>query len=67
MKKMFSSGHTVVIYDEDTPETIALKIASAQYIIDMRTDITEPLETIAKRAKVEGAGDTKKPRFKFNI
>ena len=64
MKPLLSSGHTVVIYDEDTPEIIVQKIESAQYIIDMRTDITIPLESIVKEYK---GSINKKPKYKFNI
>lgn len=64
MKKLLSSGHTVVIYDEDTPEVIVQKIESAQYIIDMRTDITVPLEYIVEQYK---GGKSKQPKYKFNI
>lgn len=70
MKKLYTSGHTVVIFDEDTPETIALKIASAQYIIDMRTDITEPLEYVARRGDPNSDSPKtglKKPKYRFNI
>lgn len=75
MKKLLCSGHTVVIYDEDTPEVIAQKIDSAQYIIDMRTDITVPLEQILKEyqdsikpkpVEVEEP-KPKQPKYKFNI
>ena len=75
MKKLLCSGHTVVIYDEDTPEDIVQKIDSAQYIIDMRTDITVPLERILKEyqdstkpkpVKVEEP-KPKQPKYKFNI
>lgn len=75
MKKLLCSGHTVVIYDEDTPETITQKIESAQYIIDMRTDITVPLEYIMNQYKdsikpkpveVEEP-KPKQPKYKFNI
>lgn len=62
-----SSGHTVVITDDDTPETIVQKISIAQYIIDLRTDITEPLEIVAKRADVNFGTQNKKPKYKFNI
>lgn len=77
MKKLLCSGHTVVIYDGDTPEVIAQKIDSAQYIIDMRTDITVPLEQILKEyqestkpkpAEVEKPKpENKTPKYKFNI
>lgn len=75
MKKLLGSGHTVVIYDGDTPEVIVQKIESAQYIIDMRTDITVPLEYILKKfqestkqkpAQAEKP-KTKEPKYKFNI
>ena len=75
MKKLLGSGHTVVIYDEDTPETIVQKIESAQYIIDMRTDITVSLDSILKQylagkkqeqAEVEKP-KPKEPKYKFNI
>ena len=73
MKKLLGSGHTVVIYDEDTPEVIVQKIESAQYIIDMRTDITVPLEKIlkdyldsTKPTEVE-TPKLKEPKYKFNI
>ena len=75
MKKLYSSGHTVVIYDGDTPEVIVQKIESAQYIIDMRTDITVPLEYIVKQYKAntktkpveEEEPKPKQPKYKFNI
>ena len=77
MKKLLGSGHTVVIYDGDTPETIVQKIDSAQYIIDMRTDITVSLECILQEylnskkqepVKVEEPKPKKKkPKYKFNI
>lgn len=77
MKKLLGSGHTVVIYDEDTPEVIVQKIDSAQYIIDMRTDITVPLEHIVQQYKdrtkpklveiEEQEPKNKQPRYKFNI
>lgn len=38
-----------VIYDDDTPETIMQKLNRARYLIDMRTDITDPLEDIVRR------------------
>lgn len=75
MKKLLGSGHTVVIYDEDTPETIVQKIESAQYVIDMRTDITVSLDYILKQyqdskkqeqAEVEKP-KPKEPKYKFNI
>lgn len=64
MKKLLGSGHTVVIYDDDTPETIVQKIESAQYVIDMRTDITVPLDYILQQYQ---DGRKKQPRYKFNI
>lgn len=67
MTLKLSSGHTVVITDEDTPETIAQKISSAQYIIDLRTDITEPLEVVIKKAGATLTAENKKPKYKFNI
>ena len=67
MKKLLSSGHTVVIYDEDTPEIIVQKIESAQYIIDMRTDITVPLEQIMNQYKNGTKTNGGKPKYKFNI
>jgi len=42
-----------VIYDHDTPETIMQKLLSARYLIDMRTDITDPLEDIIKRYNID--------------
>lgn len=38
-----------VIYDDDTPETIMQKLHKARYLIDMRSDITEPLEDIVHK------------------
>ena len=38
-----------VIYDDDTPETIVQKLTRARYLIDMRSDITDPLEDIVQR------------------
>lgn len=38
-----------VIYDDDTPETIMEKLKRARYLIDMRSDITDPLEDIVRR------------------
>lgn len=67
MTLKLSSGHTVVITDEDTPETIAQKISSAQYIIDLRTDITEPLEVVIRKAGATLTPENKKPKYKFNI
>lgn len=73
MKKLLGSGHTVVIYDEDTPEVIVQKIESAQYIIDMRTDITVPLEKILKdyldstKPTEAETPKSKEPKYKFNI
>lgn len=73
MKKLLGSGHTVVIYDGDTPEVIVQKIESAQYIIDMRTDITVTLEQIlqqhyssTRQTEVEKP-KLKEPKYKFNI
>lgn len=42
-----------VIYDDDTPETIMQKLKSARYLIDMRSDITDPLEDIVKRYYIQ--------------
>lgn len=42
-----------VIYDDDTPETIMQKLKRARYLIDMRTDITDPLEDIVARYYVQ--------------
>lgn len=75
MKKLLGSGHTVVIYDEDTPETIVQKIESAQYVIDMRTDITVSLDSILKQyqdSKKQEQAEAEKPKpkepkYKFNI
>lgn len=38
-----------VVWDDDTPETIMQKLKSARYLIDMRSDITTPLEDIVQR------------------
>lgn len=38
-----------VVWDDDTPETIIKKLHSARYLIDMRSDITEPLEEIVAK------------------
>lgn len=73
MKKLLGSGHTVVIYDGDTPEVIVQKIESAQYIIDMRTDITVPLDYIlqqyqdSKKQTMVEKPKPKEPKYKFNI
>ena len=75
MKKLLGSGHTVVIYDGDTPDIIVQKIESAQYIIDMRTDITVPLEQILKQYQDSKKQEhvevekpkPKEPKYKFNI
>ena len=67
MIKMLSSGHTVVICDGDTPETVAKKLSSAQYVIDMRTDITVPLEVVAREYDPNfNMPAVKKPKYKFN-
>lgn len=42
-----------VIYDDDTPETIMQKLNSARYLIDMRSDITEPLEDIVQKYYIQ--------------
>lgn len=42
-----------VIWDDDTPETIVQKLNRARYLIDMRTDITDPLEDILKRYYIQ--------------
>lgn len=75
MKKLLGSGHTAVIYDGDTPEVIVQKIESAQYIIDMRTDITVSLDYILKqyqdsRKQKQAEAEKpkpKEPKYKFNI
>lgn len=58
-----------VIYDHDTPETIMQKLLSARYLIDMRTDITDPLEDIIKRynidKKKQKEQEPEKPTRKF--
>lgn len=38
-----------VVWDDDTPETIIQKLSRARYLIDMRSDITEPLEEIVAK------------------
>lgn len=42
-----------VIWDDDTPETIMQKLNKARYLIDMRSDITDPLEDIVKRYYIQ--------------
>lgn len=42
-----------VVWDDDTPETIMQKLKSARYLIDMRSDITEPLEEIVAKYYVQ--------------
>ena len=62
-----------VIYDDDTPETIMQKVKQARYLIDMRTDITDPLEDIVKRyyaeqkkaKKEQEQQEPKKPERRF--
>ena len=42
-----------VIWDDDTPETIMQKLKKARYLIDMRSDITDPLEDIVARYYIQ--------------
>jgi hypothetical protein len=42
-----------VVWDDDTPETIMQKLKSARYLIDMRSDITEPLEEIVAKYYIQ--------------
>lgn len=44
--KEIKMGLAAVVYDDDTPETIMQKLVSARFLVDMRTDISEPLEDI---------------------
>ena len=60
-------GTAAVIFDGDSPEVIVQKMESARYLIDMRTDISDPLEDIVERYYAEHSGKTKKPKIKFVI
>lgn len=58
-----------VVWDDDTPETIIKKLHSARYLIDMRSDITEPLEEIVakyyirkKKQKRQEREESEKPK-----
>lgn len=62
-------GLAAVIFDGDSPQIIVQKMESARYLIDMRTDISDPLEDIVARYYAEQNGESKKkePKYKFVI
>lgn len=49
----FKGASAEVVWDDDTPETIMQKLKKARYLIDMRSDITEPLEDIVKKYYIQ--------------
>lgn len=49
----FKGASAEVVWDDDTPETIMQKLKKARYLIDMRSDITDPLEDIVARYYIQ--------------